>query len=56
MEELSIGDAEDAVAALRAQLADPARLPADEYEMLFETVAAMQKDLARRRAAHKPAG
>ncbi|OUO88924.1 DNA primase [Gordonibacter sp. An230] len=56
VEELSIGDAEDAVAALRAQLVDPARLPADEYEMLFETVAAMQKDLARRRAAHKPVG
>lgn len=56
VEELSIGDAEDAVAALRAQLADPSRLPADEYEMLFETVAAMQKDLARRRAAHKSAG
>ena len=44
------------MAALRAQLADPSRLPADEYEMLFETVAAMQKDLARRRAAHKSAG
>ncbi len=54
VEELSIGDAEDAVAALKAQLADPARLPADEYEMLYETVAAMQKDLLRRRKAHKP--
>ena len=54
VEELSIGDAEDAVAALKAQLADPSRLPADEYEMLFETVAAMQKDLLSRRKAHKP--
>ena len=53
-EELGIGDAEDAVAALRDQLADPARLAPDEYEMLFESVVAMQKDLSRRRAAHKP--
>ena len=52
VEELSIGDAEDAVAALKAQLSDPLRLPADEYEMLFEAVAAMQQDLTRRRAAH----
>ena len=49
VEELAIGDAEDAVAALRSQLSVPARLPADEYEMLFEAVAAMQKDLVRRR-------
>ncbi len=55
VEELSIGDAEDAVDALRAQLADPARLPADEYDMLFQTVASMQKDLVRRRAAHDKA-
>lgn len=53
-EELAIGDMEDAVAALRAQLADPARMPADEYELLFGAVVAMQKDLAARRAAHKP--
>ena len=52
-EELAIGDAEDAVAALRAQLSDPSALPADEYEMLFQTVTAMQKDLTRRRLAHK---
>lgn len=52
VEELSIGDAEDAVAAFKAQLSDPSRLPADEYEMLFEAVAAMQQDLTRRRAAH----
>ena len=53
VEELAIGDAEDAVAQLRAQLADPSRMPADEYDMLFEMVAAMQKDLVRRKAAHK---
>ena len=41
------------MAALRAQLSDPSALPADEYEMLFQTVTAMQKDLTRRRLAHK---
>ena len=54
VEELAIGDAEDAVGALRAQIADPSRLDPDELEMLYETVAAMQQDLKRRRAAHKP--
>ena len=53
-EELGIGDAEDAVAALRSQLADPASLAPEDYEMLFESVVAMQKDLSRRRMAHKP--
>ena len=54
VEELAIGDAEDAVGALRAQIADPSRLDPDELEMLYEAVAAMQQDLKRRRAAHKP--
>lgn len=54
VEELAIGDAEDAVGALRAQIADPSRLDPDELEMIYETVAAMQQDLKRRRAAHKP--
>ena len=53
VEELAIGDAEDAVASLRAQLSDPSRMPAEEYDMLFEMVANMQKDLVRRKAAHK---
>ena len=42
------------VAALRSQLADPASLAPEDYEMLFESVVAMQKDLSRRRMAHKP--
>lgn len=54
VEELAIGDAEDAVAALRAQMANPAALPPEEFEMLFQTVTAMQKDLSKRRLAHKP--
>ena len=54
VEELAIGDAEDAVGALRAQIADPSRMDPDELEMLYEAVAAMQRDLTHRRAAHKP--
>ena len=50
VEELSIGDAEDAVAGLRAQLADPQSLSPDDYEILYETVASMQKDIVRRRS------
>ena len=53
-EELAIGDVEDTVASMRAQLSDPASLPPDEYEMLFQTVTALQKDLTNRRLAHKP--
>ena len=37
----------------RPGLSDPSALPADEYEMLFQTVTAMPKDLTRRRLAHK---
>lgn len=53
-EELAIGDAEDALASFRAQLSDPTALPAEEYEMLFQSVTAMQKDLNQRRLSHKP--
>ena len=48
------GSAHTLPTALRAQIADPSRLDPDELEMLYETVAAMQQDLKRRRAAHKP--
>ncbi len=54
IEELAIGDAEDAVDSMRAQMADPASLDPDEFEMLFQTVSAMQKELTRRKLAHKP--
>lgn len=52
-DELGIGDMEDAVAALRAQLSDVSS-NSQEYQMLFESVVGMQKDLVRRRQAHKP--
>ena len=53
-EELSLGDAEDAIAALKQQLADPRGMGSDDYEMLFSSVIGMQQDLTHRRLAHKP--
>ncbi len=52
VDELAIGDAEDAVGALKAQLSDPSRMSPEEYDQLFQMVAAMQQDLVRRKAAH----
>ena len=54
VEELVIGDAEDAVAAMKAQLADPRGLAPEESEALFAALVALQKDLVARRQAHKP--
>lgn len=54
VEELAIGDAEDAVAAMKAQLADPRGLAPEESEALFAALVALQKDLVARRQAHKP--
>ncbi len=54
VEELGIGDAADNIAALKVQLSNPSSIEPDEFEILYETVAAMQKDLARRRKEHKP--
>ncbi len=53
-EELSLGDAEDAISMLKAQLADPRGISLEEQELLFESVVGMQKDLTQRRLAHKP--
>ncbi len=55
-EELAIGDMEDAVAALKAELAQADRLDPQEYELLFESAVAMQKELAKRRLAHTSGG
>ena len=54
VEELAIGDAEDAVAAMKAQLADSRGLAPEESEALFAALVALQKDLVARRQAHKP--
>ncbi|NHM16195.1 DNA primase [Eggerthellaceae bacterium zg-887] len=53
-EELSIGDAEDALAALKARLANPGGMDAEENETLFQAVVSMQQDLAARKRAHRP--
>ena len=52
VEELGIGDTEDAIAALKAQLDNPQDLDPKEQELLFASVVAMQKDLSRRRVRH----
>lgn len=51
-EELEIGDAEEAVASLKQQLAAPGSLSAEEAEALFSTLVALQKDLAAKRLRH----
>lgn len=53
-EELEIGDAEEAVAALKQQLAQAASLSFEESEALFGTLVALQKDLNAKRLRHKP--
>ena len=52
VEELSIGDAEEAVAAMRAQMSAPDSMSAEDYELMFQTVAAMQRELTARKRAH----
>lgn len=53
-EELGIDDLEDAIADIKAQLSDPSFASGEESEALFASVVGMQKDLAQRRAAHRP--
>ncbi|MEE0845162.1 MAG: DNA primase [Eggerthellaceae bacterium] len=53
-EELAVGDTEEAIAGLRARLADPRGLSPDELDFIFQSVAGMQKDLTQRKLAHKP--
>lgn len=53
-EELAIGDAEEAIAGLRARLADPRGLSQEEHDFIFQSVVGMQKDLSQRKLAHKP--
>lgn len=53
-DELAIGDAEEAIAEMRARLADPRGLSQEEYDFIFQSVVGMQKDLTRRKLSHKP--
>ncbi len=53
VEELSISDAEEAAADLRAQLAGTDESDAETYEMLYEAIAALQRDITTRRQAQQ---
>ena len=53
-EELEIGDAEDAIADMKNQLAWARDLSPEDGDLLFNGIVALQKDLAAKRAAHKP--
>ncbi len=55
-EELSIRDMEDLIKELSSQLKRPGELSEDDYEMTFQSVVAMQKELAEAKRAHKPLG
>ena len=37
---------------MRAQMSAPATMSPEDYELLFETVAAMQRELTARKRAH----
>ena len=52
IEELAIGDLEEAIDTYRAQLQNPEGLSLEEQDLLFQTVSQLQKDIVERRAAH----
>lgn len=52
-DELLIGDTDDAIAAMKDQLKRAENMDPQEYEMLFESVVALQKDLAEKRKGHR---
>lgn len=51
-EELSLGDQEDTIAAMRSQLNHPESLSQEDYDLLFESVVALQKTVAELRKSH----
>lgn len=55
-EELAIRDMEDLIREMNAQLKRPQDMSADDYNLVFESVVAMQKELAAAKLAHKPFG
>lgn len=52
-EELSIGDMEETINSLNQQLRDPNQKGQSEYDMLFESIVGLQKELTRLRREHK---
>ncbi len=53
LQELSIGDIEDAIHDLNLQLSDQKNLSKDEIDMTLNSLVALQKDLSARREARK---
>ena len=53
VDELAIGDMEDAIASLKAQLTHQPTMPEDERELMFQSVVELQKNVTRKRADHK---
>ena len=51
-DELEIGDTEASIAALKSQLKNSSSMPADERELIFQSIVGMQKTLAAKREAH----
>ena len=54
VEELEIGDMEDSLAEMNAQLKAPGGVDESESELMFQAVVDLQKTIAAKRAAHKP--
>ena len=52
VEELALGDLESSIDELRVHLKNPGVLSEEEYDMYFESIASMQKDLVARRKKH----
>ncbi len=55
-EELAIRDMEDSVFAMNVQLKDASSMSAEDYDLTYAAVVAMQKDLTALRREHKPLG
>ena len=54
VEELEIGDMEDSLAAMNAQLKQSDDMAPEERDIMFQAVVDLQKTLSAKRAAHKP--
>ena len=52
-EELAIGDMESSISALKSQLRNSSTMPADERELIFESIVGLQKALVSKREEHK---
>ena len=53
-DDLAIGDMEQTVSALKATMAQQPEKEGQEYELLFQSVVELQREIRTRKAAHKP--